>query len=374
MAGRVVVVLVTALSACSAEASRERAVEPSTAPPPSASATSAAPSPPPTRETRNPWGTVARRTDVATNLQVPWSIVFLPDGTGLVAERPTGRVLLLRPGRAPRQVARLPSTDLGEGGLLGLAVSPTYAADRLVYAYYTTDVDNRVVRFRLGSVPKVVLGGIPSGSVHNGGRIAFGPDGMLYVGTGETGDGDLAQNRSSLGGKILRIRPDGSVPGDNPFRGSPVWSYGHRNVQGLAWDPRGRLYATEFGQNAYDEINRIEPGGNYGWPLVEGRGDDRRFIDPLLTWSTDEASPSGVAYAHGSMYVAALRGDRLWRVRLDGHGGIRGARALLRDELGRIRHAALGPDGALWLLTSNRDGRGDPRAGDDRVVRLPLPM
>jgi glucose/arabinose dehydrogenase len=304
---------------------------------------------------------------------VPWSAVFLPDGTALVSERTNGHVLRLRPGRAPQQVADLPSLAEGEAGLLGLAVSPTYVRDGLVYAYYTTERDNRVVRFPLGGTPHVVLRGIPRASFHDGGRIAFGPDGMLYVGTGETGEPDLAQDRSSLGGKILRLRPDGLVPADNPFPGSPVWSVGHRNVQGLAWDPQGRMYATEFGQNRVDEVNRILPGRNYGWPEVEGKGGGRRFVDPLVTWGTDEASPSGLAYADGALWVAALRGERLWRVGLDGSGRVTGTRSFLSGALGRIRNVTLGPDGALWLTTSNRDGRGDPRRGDDRVRRVPVP-
>lgn len=317
--------------------------------------------------------------EVATDLDVPWGLAFLPDGGALVSERDTGRILRLHGTDPPRELTRLADVAArGEGGLLGIAVAPTYPQDGLVYAYYTTGRDNRIVRFRagqLGELPQPIVTGIPAGSIHNGGRIAFGPDGLLYAGTGESGNRSLAQNLSSLGGKILRVRPDGSVPDGNPFPGSPVYSLGHRNVQGLAWDGQGRLYATEFGQNRFDEINRIEPGRNYGWPAVEGRAaePDPRFTEPLLTWPTDVASPSGAAIVGGTLYVAALRGERLWRVPLTGDGGVGDPRPLLVGGYGRLRTVAAAADGALWLTTSNRDRRGDPRPGDDRIIAIRPP-
>ena len=267
----------------------------------------------------------------------------------------------------------MPGVDAGgEGGLLGLAVSPEFERDQLVYAYLTGQGDNRIVRFRLGGGQvEVLLDGIPKAGIHNGGRIAFGPDGMLYAGTGDAAERGNAQDPGSLGGKILRLRPDGGVPADNPDPGSPVWTLGHRNVQGLAWDGQGRLFATEFGQNRVDEINRIERGGNYGWPEVEGTGGGGRFRDPLVTWPTSQASPSGAAIAGDTLYVAALRGERLWTVPLDGDGGTGEPAAVLAGSYGRLRHAAVAADGALWVLTSNRDGRGDPAADDDRVLRFP---
>jgi glucose/arabinose dehydrogenase len=308
---------------------------------------------------------------VASGLEAPWGLALLPDGSALVSERDSSRVLRLRPGAEAEEVARVPGvTADGEGGLLGLAVSPDYQRDQLVYAYLTAAADNRIVRFRLGEAPQVLLAGIPKAGIHNGGRIAFGPDGMLYAGTGDAAQSGNAQNPGSLGGKILRLRPDGGVPADNPFPGSPVWSLGHRNVQGLAWDGQGRLFATEFGQNRFDEVNRIQPGGNYGWPEVEGLGGDGRFREPLLTWRTSEASPSGAAIAGDTLYAAALRGERLWAVPLDGRGGVGQPRALLDGRYGRLRHAAIAADGALWVLTSNRDGRGDPADDDDRVLRF----
>jgi glucose/arabinose dehydrogenase len=310
----------------------------------------------------------------ATGLQVPWGLAFLPDGSALVSERVTARIMQVRPGAAPTQVATVSGVSAsGEGGLLGIAVSPTYAQDQWVYAYFTAASDNRLVRFRLSApqTQQVLLSGVPKGSVHNGGRLAFGPDGMLYVTTGETGNTGNAQNLSSLGGKILRMTPDGGVPSGNPFGGSLVYSYGHRNVQGLAWDPQGRLYATEFGQDTWDEINQIVAGGNYGWPTCEGRCGNPSFRDPIVTWTTAEASPSGLAYANGTLFAAALRGARLWTVPLTGAGGAGTPAAELQGAYGRLRTVAVGPDGWLWLATSNRDGRGTPVAADDRIIRIP---
>jgi glucose/arabinose dehydrogenase len=310
---------------------------------------------------------------VAGGLEAPWGLAFLPDGGALVSERDSGRVLRVGPGTDPQEAGTVPGVDAGgEGGLLGLAVSPEFERDQLVYAYLTAQGDNRIVRFRLGGGQvEVLLEGIPKAGIHNGGRIAFGPDGMLYAGTGDAGERGNAQDPGSLGGKILRLRPDGGIPADNPDPGSPVWTLGHRNVQGLAWDGQGRMFATEFGQNRVDEINRIEKGGNYGWPEVEGTGGGERFRDPLVTWPTSQASPSGAAIAGDTMYVAALRGERLWTVPLDGDGGTGAPAAVLAGSYGRLRHAAVAADGALWVLTSNRDGRGDPAAADDRVLRFP---
>jgi glutaryl-CoA dehydrogenase len=224
---------------------------------------------------------------IATGLQVPWGIAFLPGGDALVSERTTGRIVRVpAAGGAVQPVMEVPGVDTnaGEGGLLGLAISPTYARDRLVYAYFTSAQDNRVVRFTLGGAPQPVLTGLDRNAIHDGGRIAFGPDRMLYVGTGDAGNGPVAQDPESLNGKILRLRPDGGIPGDNPFRGSPVWSVGHRNVQGLAWDRAGRLWEAELGQDRFDEVNLIRPGRNYGWPRVEGKGatNGGRYTNPLV--------------------------------------------------------------------------------------------
>jgi glucose/arabinose dehydrogenase len=326
-----------------------------------------------------PVGEVA--TVIATGLEAPWSVAFAPDGTVLVSERDSGRVVSIAADGTQTEVAQIEADGSNEGGLLGLAVSPTYATDGLVYAYYTTAADNRIVRFQLGGVPEDVLTGIPAGPIHNGGRIAFGPDGMLYAGTGDASESGNAQDAASLGGKILRMTPTGDVPADNPTPGSLVYSLGHRNVQGLAWDATGRLYATELGQNAYDEVNLISPGGNYGWPAVEGEGGGQTYIDPVATFTTAEASPSGATFLtggaipkwEGNLFLAALRGQRLWRLAFAPDGTVSEREALYDGLYGRLRTAAQAPDGSLWLLTSNRDGRGNPIPEDDRIIRIGPP-
>jgi glucose/arabinose dehydrogenase len=325
-------------------------------------------------------GSTVEVTVIADGLEVPWGLAFLPGGDALVTERDSGRLLRLDPASGgTEEIQTLPTEPSGEGGSLGLAVSPDYRRDGLVYAYYTTAEDNRVVRFRLGEEPQPVLTGIPANTIHDGGRLAFGPDGMLYVATGDAGDSSNAQDRDSLGGKILRLTPDGDAPDDNPFPGSPVYSLGHRNVQGLTWDTDGRLYASEFGQDSFDEVNLIEAGENYGWPEIEGEGGtEQGYRDPITTWTTDEASPSGAQVLvdaaipgwEGDLFVAALRGERLWRLELGG-GEVAGREELLGGELGRIRNAVQAPDGSLWLTTSNRDQYGSPVSDqDDRIVRL----
>lgn len=304
---------------------------------------------------------------IASNLEAPWGIAFLPDGSALVTERDSGRILSVTPSGAVTEVQRLTEVVAsGEGGLLGIAISPGYATDKWVYVYYTAAADNRIARLHLGEAPQPILTGIPKAGNHNGGRIAFGPDGFLYAGTGDAAQRDRAQDRGSLGGKILRLTPDGRPAPGNPFPDSPVYSYGHRNVQGLAWDSTGQLFASEFGQNRYDELNRITAGGNYGWPTVEGTGGGKDFIDPVATWATSDASPSGIAILDDRVYLACLRGQKLYRIGTDGTG----AQALLSDEYGRLRAVTPAPDGSLWILTSNRDGRGNPTTADDRILRL----
>jgi glucose/arabinose dehydrogenase len=313
---------------------------------------------------------VAGLTDLATNLDVPWGITFLPDGSALIAERDSGAVKLMTAPGVVNQVGGVAGVAArGEGGLLGLATS-----GQTVFAYITTAQDNRVVRMRFdgGALTEQspILTGIPAGSIHDGGRIAFGPDGKLYVATGESGNPELAQDRSSLGGKILRINPDGSIPSDNPGPGSPVWSFGHRNIQGLAWDSAGRLWATEYGANRLDELNLILPGGNYGWPMAEGRADTPGLIDPVVQWGTGEASPSGLAYFGGALWVAALRGQRLYQIPVGADGSLGDPAPLFVGQYGRLRTVVAAPDGTLWFTTSNRDGRGSPRDGDDRILQF----
>lgn len=308
-------------------------------------------------------------------LEVPWGVDFLPDGAAVVTERISGRVLrVAADGGLSRLGTITTALPQGEAGLLGVAVSPEFATDRTVFLYLTTSSDNRVVRARLeGSrlgATSVVLDGIPAGFIHDGGRIAFGPDGYLYVTTGETGDPELAQDLDNLAGKILRITADGEPAPGNPDPGSPVWSLGHRNVQGLAWDDEDRLWASEFGASEWDELNLVEKGGNYGWPRVEGTGGGPDFVDPQLVWPVEQASPSGLAYADGHLWMAGLRGERLWRIRVSADGTASRPQAYFTEDYGRLRTVATAPDGLLWLTTSNRDGRGTPTPADDRIIRI----
>lgn len=363
-------VLVGCSSAPSAPSASPSTASAAPTPTVSATPTSSSASPAPTVS-----GTVtglSAPSDLARGLEVPWGIAFLPDGAALVAERRSGRVVRVDASGGTTPVGVVPGVaDQGEGGLLGLALLDDGA--RLVAYLTSTAGDNRVVSLPFDGTalgePTVLLDGIPSGATHNGGRLAVGPDGMLWIGTGDAGDRERAQDLGTRAGKILRIAPDGSIPADNPFPGSPVWSYGHRNVQGLAFDSSGQLWATEFGQNSYDELNRIERGGNHGWPVVEGRGGGADYVDPVVTWRTEDASPSGLAIVDDVAYVGGLRGQRVWQVPLDGSSAGEPV-AALEGSLGRIRTVAVAPDGTLWLTTSNRDGRGDVRAGDDRVVSV----
>ncbi|KOY55110.1 glucose sorbosone dehydrogenase [Streptomyces sp. XY332] len=354
---------------------------PRAAPTPSAADPAGSPSgsseaaPPPAK------GSVTVAGEIAKDLESPWGVAPLPDGDLLVASRDKGTIsrVVAATGQVT-PIGKVPGVAPGgEGGLLGLALSPAFASDRMVYAYFTTESDNRIARMRydeqrdpgqqLGA-PDTVFRGIPKGLVHNGGRIAFGPDKMLYAGTGETGDTGLAQDKKSLGGKILRMTPDGQPVHGNPEADSVVYSYGHRNVQGLAWDKDKRLWAAEFGQNTWDELNLIEPGANYGWPEAEGKAGKPGLRDPVAVWKTDEASPSGIAWAQGSVWMAGLKGERLWRIPLAGAAPVAGPEAFLTGKYGRLRTViALGGD-RLLLVTSETDGRGSPEAGDDRILTL----
>ena len=316
--------------------------------------------------------------EVTTGLISPWGLGFLPDGSALVTERDTGQLLSVpAAGGAATVVGTVDGVDPGgEGGLLGLAVSPDFAQDGQVFVMFTAAQDNRIaaVTVRDGTIgdQQVIVEGLPKGQIHNGGRLAFGPDGLLYAGTGDSGNSDLAQDLGSLGGKILRLRTDGSPADDAPFPEAPlVYSLGHRNVQGLAFDDQGQLWAAEFGQNTWDELNRIGAGRNYGWPVVEGPSDDPTFAAPERTWATDDASPSGIAIAGGSVFMAGLRGERLWQIPLTGDATGEPV-ALVAGEYGRLRTVQVAPDGTLWLITSNTDGRGSEEAGDDRILRLAL--
>jgi glucose/arabinose dehydrogenase len=317
---------------------------------------------------------------LAKDMEVPWGIAFLPGGNALVGERDSGDVHVVSRLGGRRRIGHLDvfsqRSNRGEGGLLGLALHPTFASNRLVYAYISTRRDNRVVRMRYAesrlSAPQVVLAGIPMNVHHNGGGLAFGPDGLLYVSTGDAESGARAQDRRSLGGKILRITPAGGIPLGNPF-GNRIWSFGHRNVEGIAFDTRGNLWASEFGEKSYDELNRIVRGGNYGWPRVEGGdGAGRGYRDPFAQWSpTSTCSPAGIAVAQGRAWIGALRGRCVFSVPLRGANAGKKYRHF-PDRFGRIRQVAAAPDGSLWITTSNRDGRTAPGPDDDKVIRIAL--
>lgn len=310
---------------------------------------------------------------IAGDLNVPWGIAFLPTGDALVAQRDAGSIVRVSPGGRVRTMGDVRgSVGGGEGGLQGLALDPD--DDGVLFAFVTTADDDRVVRIeldgdRLGSI-NPILTGIPAGGFHHGGRLQFDREGHLFVATGEAGNPPESQKKGSLGGKVLRIDRNGDAVDGNPF-GNRTWSYGHRNIEGLAFDEEGRLWASEFGANRFDELNLIERGKNYGWPRFEGKSDDDAYVTPKVTWTTDECSPSGLAIHRSTAFVAALRGECLWAVPLDGTD-VGKPRAYFRGEYGRIRTVVVAPDESLWMTTSNTDGRGDPGRNDDRILRVTL--
>jgi len=313
----------------------------------------------------------------AQDLTIPWDVAFLPDGDMLVTERPG---TLRRYGSSPATFSIPDVLHAGEGGLMGIAVHPNFAQNQFIYLYFTTREDstkNRVARYRLlGNVlnpDKIILDNIPGSSFHDGGQIAFGPDGMLYLTTGDAGNANSAQNIQSLAGKILRLTSDGDIPGDNPF-GNAVWSYGHRNGQGLAWDNSGNLWGTEHGrsgaQSGFDELNVISIGANYGWPVIQGNAVQGDMRAPRLhSGAFDTWAPSGLAYKDNVLYFSGLRGSRLYAAGLGGNAVV-SVDEYFTNEFGRLRAATIGPDNMLYLTTSNRDGRGSVRSGDDKVIKI----
>ena len=329
------------------------------------------------------------------NLEIPWSLVFLPNNRALVSERP-GRIRLIENGILREEpYAILEVTHIGEGGLMGLALHPNYPEEPYIYAMHTfqgaTGLVNRIILLRdqgnRAVFERVIFDDIPGGRNHNGGRIAFGPDGMLYATTGETFQGELAQDLDSWGGKILRLTPDGKIPDDNPFPGSPVYSYGNRNPQGIAWHPEtADLFSSEHGPSGeqgwrgHDEINLIIPGGNYGWPIEIGIHQNPAFIGPIVFWQ-NSTPPTGMTFFRNDLFVASLRSQALLRIILEIKDGDYQVKEIERwfasdsstGLLGRLRDVVEGPDGNLYLLTSNRDGRGQPRPGDDTIWRLIFP-
>jgi glucose/arabinose dehydrogenase len=357
--------VVTALALVVAACGAPEAAAP--APPPATSAATPTPAPPAAPR-------VEVTGDVAHDLRLPWGIDFLPSGDALVTERDRRTIIRVTAQGQVTPVGTLPEAGSDdESGVLGLAVSPTFATDSLVYVYLSTGHDNRIERMTYDGTAigprQVLVSGIPTAVNHDGGILRFGPDGMLYAGTGDATRRELAQDPASPAGKILRMTPDGKPAPGNPFPGSLVYSLGHRNVEGLAFDSRGRLWASEFGDHAWDELNLIRAGGNYGWPVVEGQSEDARFVPPMAVWPTGDASPSGIAIVDDVVYMAALRGQRLWRIPIVGDG-VGTPQAFLQGEHGRLRSIGKAPDGSLWVGTSNLDKLGQPGPGDDRILRV----
>lgn len=312
-------------------------------------------------------------TVLAQNLEVPWAMDFLPNGTMIFTER-LGRVNLLLDNGTVKKVADINVSHVTESGLLGIAVDPNFTQNRYIYLYYTHDGGvNRISRFVLNeslSNETVLLDNIPGGAIHNGGRLKFGPDGKLYATTGESGQQDLAQNINSNGGKILRLNPDGTVPSDNPF-GNYVYSYGHRDPQGLTWSPNGILYSSEHGSNMNDEINIINKGGNYGWPIVQGNENQSGYISPIRVYTDFTLAPSGIAFYQNKLYVTGLRGSQLRILNLSDDGKSITGESILINNIGRIRDV-IERDGFLYICTSNRDGRGLPQSGDDKIIKIKI--
>ncbi|HKY73772.1 MAG TPA: PQQ-dependent sugar dehydrogenase [Patescibacteria group bacterium] len=316
---------------------------------------------------------------VAQNLNIPWEIAFLPNKDMLVTERP-GK--LLRIGATTKVITEIEGVrHVGEGGLLGLALHPNFEKNSFIYLYSTTEnadgLSNRVERYKLSndalSDRKVIIDGIKGSSNHDGGRIVFGPDGYLYITTGDAENSSLAQDTNSLNGKVLRIKDDGDIPSDNPF-GNAVYSYGHRNPQGLAWDTKGMLWQTEHGpsgvQTGYDEVNIIYKGSNYGWPTIKGDQVQERLVSPIIqSGSKDTWAPSGMVYWDGSLFFSGLRGEALYEAKI-GNGNTLSLVTHFKQTFGRIRAVVLGPDGFLYISTSNRDGRGRVKESDDKIIRI----
>jgi glucose/arabinose dehydrogenase len=328
----------------------------------------------------------------AQDLEIPWELVLLRNGRALVTERP-GRIRLIKDGKLMGEpYAKIRVADIGEGGLMGLALHPDYPKQPYLYIMYTyrdgIKLYNRVERLRETgdkAVPdRIIVDEIPGARYHDGGRIAFGPDRMLYICTGDARKPERAQDLRDLGGKILRYTPDGAVPKDNPFENSPVYAYGLRNPQGLAWDPKsGELLASDHGPSGEfdlygnDSIKVIVKGGNYGWPLVLGDVNITPYVDPLILW-TQATPPAGMTFYQGDLYVATLKSEALIRVGLSRQGKryeVLSIRRLFahgpsKGKYGRIRDVVSGPGGSLFILTSNRDGRGSAQKGDDKILQL----
>lgn len=315
---------------------------------------------------------------VTTGLEIPWEIAFLPDKNILFTER-TGKLRLIADGQVTT-IAQIPDVKVyGEGGLMGLAIHPNYNQNKFIYLAYTysgsgDNTRNRVVRYKYEnetlSDRKIIVDNIPGAIYHNGGRINFGPDGFLYITTGDSLEPSLAQNTNSLAGKILRVTDEGMAAPDNPFN-NLVYSYGHRNPQGLAWDQEGRLWSTEHGRSSpsgYDEVNLIVRGRNYGWPEIQGSEARSGMESPFAQSGQETWAPGGAVFLDGSLFYAGLRGEALFEFKVENGNAI--IKKHLLNEYGRIRAVALGTDNLLYISTSNRDGRGEPTSSDDRIIQI----
>lgn len=325
---------------------------------------------------------------IAENLYVPWAIAISDEGKLYVTER-SGAIRIIENGKLlpqPLITFSAPFVSQGEGGLMGIVLDPNYSRNHYIYVMHSyfegNRIYNRVVRLvennNRASIDRVLLDKIPGGQIHNGGRLKIGPDRKLYITTGDAGNSALAQDPTSTAGKILRIELDGRIPEDNPIINSPVYSLGHRNPQGLAWNSKNVLYESEHGQSAHDEINIILPGANYGWPLVQGSEDSTEvMIQKQLIHSGEETwAPSGIAFVNqgpwqGKLLVANLRGQQLLAISFNGNGTVvKNVESWLKNQYGRLREVIQGKDGSIYLTTSNRDGRGNPSIGDDKIIRL----
>jgi glucose/arabinose dehydrogenase len=331
-------------------------------------------------------GDPGKVTTIANETDIPWGLAFLPNGHGIYTNRDAQTVIDLSPTGQKVNLGKVPgvSGTNGEGGLLGLELDPAFASNHWVYIYHTTSGDNRVIRVKLNgnkldfSTSQVILKGLERNKFHDGGRLRFGPDGKLYIGVGDAENpAGNPQNTSRLNGKILRINPDGSIPGDNPFHNA-VWSFGHRNVEGLAFDSQGRLWEAELGNNGQDELNIIQRGGNYGWPACEGTISRSGkgcatpgFIKPIRTWGVAEASPAGLAIVKNTLYMCALRGQRLWVMHIQGNGTST-PRAFFQSQFGRLRTVEPSPDGGLWVTTTSGDKDSIPNNSSDKILHVDL--
>lgn len=330
------------------------------------------------------------------NLNVPWELVFLPESNrALITER-DGRVLQVENNKLQNDsYLELNINSRGEGGLMGMAAHPDFPEEPYIYLMYTytksnRNLYNRVSRFRdqgeQAVEEEVLIDEIPAGNNHNGGRIAFGPDGMLYITTGDTFNREIAQDLDNLGGKILRLTPEGKIPEDNPFGNSPIYSLGHRNPQGLAWHPEtGELFISDHGPSgedglrAKDRIKIVEAGSNFGWPEKIGYFENGKYANPLIMWK-NAVPPSGMTFYQGDLYVATLGSQSLVKIKLNkinNQYNVKKIEHLFNDgqalsTYGRIRTAVLGPDNYLYFLTNNRDGRGRPRENDDQILRFKI--